>query len=56
MSDTATRAAEALDELRAQLAHADELITEQQHYIEDLECQVTHLHLELELDALKGAA
>ena len=54
MSDTATRAAEALDELRAQLAHADQLITEQQHYIEDLECQITHLFKEL--DTLKGAA
>ncbi len=54
MSDTATRAAEALDDLRAQLAHADQLITEQQRYIEDLECQVTHLTMEL--DTLKGAA
>ena len=54
MSDTATRAAEALDELRAQLAHADQLITEQQHYIEDLECQITQLFTEL--DTLTGAA
>ena len=37
MSDTATRAAEALDELRAQLAHADQLITEQQNRIIHLE-------------------
>ena len=54
MSDTATRAAEILEDLRAELAHADTLITEQQHYIEDLECQITHLHLEI--DTLKGAA
>jgi hypothetical protein len=43
MSDTATRAAEALDELRAELAHADALITEQQNRI---------IHLELMLSSL----
>jgi hypothetical protein len=43
MSDTATRAAEALDELRAELAHADMLIAEQQARIETLERQITLL-------------
>ena len=39
MSDAITRIAESLEELRAELAHADQLITEQQariHYLEHL--------------------
>ena len=47
MSDTATRAAEALEELRSELAHADDLITQQQTRIEALEEQVTHLQARL---------
>jgi hypothetical protein len=47
MSDTATRAAEALDELRAELAHADALITEQQDRIDTLERRVRVLRVKL---------
>ncbi len=47
MSDAATRAAEALDELRAELAHADQLITEQQVRIEKLERQISYLQTKL---------
>ncbi len=47
MSDTATRAAEALDELRAELAHADALITEQQVRIEKLEHHISYLQYKL---------
>jgi uncharacterized protein YceH (UPF0502 family) len=47
MSDTATRAAEALDELRAELAHADILIAEQQARIETLEAEVAQLRAAL---------
>lgn len=39
MHDTAPRAAGALDELAAELRHADALITEQQARIETLERQ-----------------
>ncbi len=54
MSDTATRAAEALEELRAELAHADALITEQEariHYLEHLVAD-----LAAALSAHEGAA
>jgi hypothetical protein len=54
MSDTATRAAEALHELRAELAHADALITEQQRRIEMLEDLVRFL--ERKLNSQEGAA
>ena len=54
MSDTATRAAEALDELRAELAHADALISEQQAHIEMLEDLVRFL--EAKLNGREGAA
>ncbi len=47
MSDTAARAAEALDELRAELAHADQLITEQQDQIQTLERRVQLLRAKL---------
>jgi uncharacterized protein YceH (UPF0502 family) len=43
MSDTATRAVEALDELRAELAHADTLIADQQARIDALEAEVAEL-------------
>jgi hypothetical protein len=43
MSDTAARAAETLEELRAELAHADALITEQQNRIHFLEHLVADL-------------
>jgi hypothetical protein len=43
MSDTATRLAEALNDLQAELDHADTLITEQQNRI---------IHLELMLSSL----
>jgi hypothetical protein len=54
MSDTATRAAEALDELRAELAHAETLITEQQARINYLEHLVADLTAAL--SAHEGAA
>ncbi len=40
MSDTLTRLAEAVDDLRAELVHADQLITEQQDRIQTLERRV----------------
>jgi hypothetical protein len=40
MSDAASRAAEALEELRDELAHADALIAEQQDQIQTLERRV----------------
>ena len=54
MSDTATRAAEALDELRAELAHADTLIAEQHARIETLERHV--ILLQAILKAKEAAA
>jgi uncharacterized coiled-coil protein SlyX len=53
MSDAATRAAEALEELRAELAHADALVTEQQTRIEKLERHISYLQYKLNT---KGAA
>jgi hypothetical protein len=47
MSDATTRAAEALDALPAELAHADTLITEQQTCIEKFERHVSHLQIKL---------
>jgi uncharacterized protein YceH (UPF0502 family) len=47
MSDTATRAAEVLDELRAELAHADTLIAKQQARIDALEAEVAQLRAAL---------
>ncbi len=47
MSDVATRAAEALDELQAELAHADALIREQQVRIETLERHIGYLQHKL---------
>ena len=41
--ETVTRLAEALDDLRAELAHADTLITEQQNRIIHLELLVSTL-------------
>jgi hypothetical protein len=52
--NTATRAHETLDELLAELGHADDLITEQQARIETLERQVRLL--QVLLDAAEGAA
>jgi hypothetical protein len=43
MSDTVTRLTEALDDLRAELAHADALITQQQTRIEKLERHISYL-------------
>ncbi len=54
MSDTITRLAEAVDDLRAELAHADTLITEQQDRIHTLERQVQILRGKLY--AQEGAA
>jgi chromosome segregation ATPase len=54
MSDTVTRLAEALDDLRAELAHADQLITEQQNRIQTLERRVQILRGKLY--AQEGAA
>jgi hypothetical protein len=54
MSDTATRAAEALEEPRAELAHADQLITEQQDRIQTLERRMQLLRAKLH--ARQGAA
>jgi uncharacterized coiled-coil protein SlyX len=47
MRDTATRAAEALEDLQAELAHADQLITEQQTRIEKLEGHISYLQARL---------
>ncbi len=54
MSNAATRAAEALEELQAELAHADALITEQQDQIQTLERRVQLLRAKLY--AQEGAA
>jgi hypothetical protein len=54
MSDTATRATEALNELQTELDHADTLITEQQNRILFLEHVVRDLATALSI--YQGAA
>lgn len=46
--NTVTRAQEALDELAAELAHAEDLIAEQAERIETLEADVARLHQALQ--------
>jgi hypothetical protein len=54
MSDAATGAAEALEELRAELDHADTLITEQRTRIGKLERHIRYLQVRLNFQ--QGAA
>ncbi len=54
MNDATTRVADALDELRAELAHADALITEQRDQIQTQERRVQLLRAKVY--AREGAA